>query len=73
MAVEAMACRDLRRARNAKYVVGNRAWLHNLRRKQCLTPKLQSPYTVEQSLFDMTYWIKGGARGRCLVVHVDRL
>ena len=77
MAGEAMARGYLRRARDAKYSAGDRVWLHNPRRKRGLSPKLQSPwegpYTVEQPMSDVTYRIKGGARGRRLVVHVDRL
>ena len=77
MAGEAMARGYLRRARDAKYSAGDKVWLHNPRRKRGRAPKLQSPwegpYTVEQPLSDVTYRIKGGARGRRLVVHVDRL
>lgn len=72
-----MARGYLRRARDAKYSAGDRMWLHNPRRKRGLSPKLQSswegPYTVEQPLSDVTYRIKGGPKGRRLVVHVNRL
>lgn len=77
MAGETMARGYLRRARDAKYSAGDRVWLHNPRRKRGLSPKLQSswegPYTVEQPLSDVTYRIKGGPKGRRLVVHVNRL
>jgi len=66
------------RVREAKYLPGDRVWLHNPRRVRGLSPKLQSPwegpYEVLEALSDVTYRLASvGASRRPKVVHVDRL
>ena len=76
VAGQAMRATYDRRARDAKYTVGDRVWLYNPRRRRGLSPKLQSPwegpYTVEEVISHVTYRVRRG-RKRPSVVHVDRL
>ncbi|XP_076056260.1 uncharacterized protein LOC143034201 [Oratosquilla oratoria] len=67
----------LQRSRPATYSPSDQMWLHNPRRKQGLSPKLQNawqrPYTVQEVLSEATYRISPGAWKRSKVVHVDRI
>lgn len=65
--------------RDASYAVGDRVWLYNPRKQRGLSLKLQSPwkgpYSILESLSDITYWIWHTRQGwgRSCVVYMDRL
>lgn len=65
------------RAEEPVYRVGDQVWLYNPRRKQGLSPKLQSPWEgpwkVIEALTDVTFRIRRGPRQHSRVVHADRL
>ena len=64
-------------AQQRSFKRGDAVWLHNLKRKKGLCPKLQrpwdGPYIVTKCIDDLIYQIQKGARGKPRVVHTDRL
>ena len=64
-------------AQQRSFKRGEAVWLHNLKRKKGLCPKLQrpwdGPYIVTKCIDDLIYQIQKGARGKPRVVHTDRL
>ena len=66
-----------RGTKSTGFTEGDLVWLHNPRRRKGLSPKLLSPwegpYTVLESISEVTYRIRRGPRYRAKIVHVDRL
>ena len=64
-------------AQQHSFKQGDAVWLHNLKRKKGLCPKLQrpwdGPYIVIKCIDDLVYRIQKGARGKPRVVHTNRL
>ena len=64
-------------AQQRSFKQGDAVWLHNLKRKKGLCPKLQrpwdGPYIVIKCIDDLVYRIQKGARGKPRVVHTNRL
>ena len=77
IAGEAMRRRYDRGSREVALEVGDKAWLHNPRRRKGLSPKLQSswegPYDIVQKISAVTFRIRRGRRGKSKIVHADRL
>ena len=59
-----------------RYQVGDKVWLHDVRRRKGLSPKLSfnwdGPYTVKRVISDWLYQIVKG-EGKAKVVHHNRL
>ena len=77
LAGEAMRRRYDKGSRAVALEAGDKAWLHNPRRRKGLSPKLQSPwegpYDVIEKISEVTFRIRRGRRGKCKIVHADRL
>ena len=56
---------------------GDSVWLHNVRRKKGLSPKLscpwEGPYLVTSVLSDVTFRIQKSSRSKPKVIHADRI
>ena len=52
-------------------------WLHDMSRKKGVSPKLQlkwkGPYLIVSQLSDVVFRVQASPRGKCIVVHSDRL
>lgn len=66
-----------RKVRKISFVVGQKVWFYNSRRKTGKVPKLQSNweglYRIIKKLNDIVFCIQKSTRHRKKIVHADRL